>query len=663
MSGQIWQKKVLVILLIILLVSVYSFGSVVGYKNIDFEKKIDTDYISLSKNNITLTNNINQNCYGFIIPLPAGEDSTYETFLNSKTRNIINDLLRENLIVYWLSQDISILSSIIKDTSAGEINSFKKGDFIIPFSGIQYKDVLINSIIFDYFYNGEIDENELELDIYYILGPIEITGYILQDPKIVQYLGRPVQYHWPVYLKVAEPGGFFNIEFLSDSELTQLNNDDFNVLMWPYKPDPAREFEILLPLADRKARNKIRDFVNNGGGYIGSCYGAEVAAGGNTRPIPFSHLFHFNNPNLSFLGILGLFAITDTLAESRILFENELYVATVEITDINHPIVYGLNSIMMELWQGAGIGKVGKNTKVIGIYKDLTSEKNPLINRRYVDKMIESPAYLTNNFGKGKVVLYTVHPEMINNISLLSGVYTWEGDKYYGRRLIHNTLFYVTSKDIENNILDNSYPLSFIENIGLITTNLSINQSNNSQFIEIKERIKNLKNNLNELDNLSIDMNRELSELFPDFLEKTKIFQDLFKYSIGYIHHYCNIYLDYYNKSLSSLKKLDNICLMYFKYNESIINNIKDLKTELSNRLNNSEQLIRNVTIMANYIFYIMKFRKHIFQKLHILIESRKMLRTFENGLKYIPQTYFETIKLVRNFWYNYETNLAINSI
>ena len=89
----------------------------------------------------------------------------------------------------------------------------------------------------------------------------------------------------------------------------------------------------------------------------------------------------------------------------------------------------------------------------------------------------------------------------------------------------------------------------YLLNIGFITTNLSINQSNNSQFNEIKERINLLNNNLYELDILSIDIKNEFNKLFPDFIKKTKTFQDLFKYPIGYIHHYCNIYIDYNNQA------------------------------------------------------------------------------------------------------------------
>ena len=72
----------------------------------------------------------NTECYGFIIPLPSGEDTTHETFLDSKISHLINDLLRENITVYRLPSNFSILSKeIFQNGNAYEI-IYKKGAFI-----------------------------------------------------------------------------------------------------------------------------------------------------------------------------------------------------------------------------------------------------------------------------------------------------------------------------------------------------------------------------------------------------------------------------------------------------------------------------------------------------------------------------------------------------
>jgi len=52
-----------------------------------------------------------------------------------------------------------------------------------------------------------------------------------------------------------------------------------------------------------------------------------------------------------------------------------------------------------------------------------------------------------------------------------------------------------------------------------------------------------------------------------------------------------------------------------------------------------------------------------IFYKIEISRLSRLMLNNYEIGLKYIPQTYFEMIKLVRSSWYHFEVKKALESL
>jgi len=92
---------------------------------------------------------IDDNCYGFVVPLPSGIDSTDETFQNSKVRHLINDLLRENVTVYWSSGDFSAISKEMNNESDIVERGFNKGDFIISFSGNLTKDILTTAIIYE----------------------------------------------------------------------------------------------------------------------------------------------------------------------------------------------------------------------------------------------------------------------------------------------------------------------------------------------------------------------------------------------------------------------------------------------------------------------------------------------------------------------------------
>ena len=100
-------------------------------------------------------------CYGFIIPLPQGEDSTFETFANSKVRHLINDLLRENITVYWSEKDFLATSRPLNFSSDIQNIYYKKGAFIIPFSGDIYKDALLVSIVYDYNQTHELENQSL----------------------------------------------------------------------------------------------------------------------------------------------------------------------------------------------------------------------------------------------------------------------------------------------------------------------------------------------------------------------------------------------------------------------------------------------------------------------------------------------------------------------
>ena len=132
---------------------------------------------------------------------------------------------------------------------------------------------------------------------------------------------------------------------------------------------------------------------------------------------------------------------------------------------------------------------------------------------------------------------------------------------------------------------------------------------------------------------------------------------------IDYMHYFCDIYRDYNNKTLSSLDKLERIYPMLFEYDESILRRVDTLKTRLSWRLNHSEKLIQEVIAEAEELRDLIKNKNHVIQKPRVLYEARGMLRDFETGLKYIPQTYFETEKLVRYAWYNYEAYTVLHNL
>jgi len=593
-------------------------------------------------------------CYGFIIPLPAGNDSTYETFLNTKVRNLVNDLLREDIVIYWSACNFSVYSKKLNSDMISD-NFFEKGDFMAPFSGEGHKDTLATAIIFDYFFDCEIDDDVLNVEVYMILEPLDIDAYKLVEPRIAQHLGTPTRYSWPCFLQIADAGGFFNMEFLLDDETAScLNNNDFNVFMWPYKPNPARYYEMIKTLSNVKGSNAVRKFVRNGGGYIGTCYGAIVASSGSLSPIPIFSLRHAYNPYLSSIPFFDI-AISDNLMRPFLDKEN-LYITTGEIVNTSHPLSFGINRTVKEFFNGAWFQFLGRKSSAVGFHRNLTSSNdNDDVPSWLKNSVADTPSWVTSTFGDGKIVQYSSHPEFVNNISLLFNTIEWDGDPYYGRRTIHNALFYATSEEINKIYISTSYQLSFIEDFGEKTVNLLIEEVNGSAFEDVKTRIYCLNDKVSLLKNIA----DESKELY--FHQNEIISADEISRLIGYTSHFCNIFSEYYDKTLAALDTLEWVYPLLFEFDELVLQRVDDLKISISLRLNNSEEIISETIMIAkNLKNYLENKSSMIFYKIVISRMSRLMLNTYEIGLKYIPQTYFEVIKLVRSSWYHFEAKTAL---
>ena len=645
-------------ILLFLIMSILSTEDIYNQNSIEIEVSIMPPSQDISILPL-YTEAIDVDCYGFVVPLPSGEDSTYESFQNSKVRHLINDLLRENVTVYWSSCNFSAMSKEINNESNIEERCYKKGDFIIAFSGDVYKDVLTTALIYDYNKTSEIEDDVfLKTELYKLMSPVSLETYKLVEPKIAQHFGTPTRYGWPTYIHIAEAGGFLNMEFLLDDETANyLNNNDFNVFIWPYNPKTGTTFEVVKSVANKEGSNAIREFVRNGGGYVGSCYGAQVASSGYILPIPIFSLRHAYNVNLSFNFPFISLSISDTLMRQKHIIDHNLYIATSEIEDTNHPLAYGINKTVKEFFNGALFLWLGPNSANVATFTGLQNEKNSSVNPFFQKKVLGTPSWVYSTFGDGKVVLFSSHPEIVNNISMLLERYEWEGDPYYGRRTIHNALFYVTSNSLTDIEINNNYPISFIEEMGEKTIDLPIPPNNESTFEVIKTRLTALNGNLSVLRNISVENIGLVTELFNENL----IIRGSMFYPVNYMYLYCNFFSDYINKTLSDLEMLDRVYPLLAEYNDSVQQRIDYLKSDLSNRLNHSEKLVFDIITLANNLKDDLQNKRNILQKLKSIDDARYMLRTFEIGLKYIPQTHFQTLKLVRYCWYNYEASIALN--
>ena len=119
-------------------------------------------------------------CYGFIIPLPTGNEISENHDLQFEVMNLINDLIRLNISVYWTFSDLSLQTVNTIDKEESELRFFNKGAFIVPFTGNDYNDSKINVIIFNYNQTNELVNNEiLTVETYLIMQDLKIDNLLL----------------------------------------------------------------------------------------------------------------------------------------------------------------------------------------------------------------------------------------------------------------------------------------------------------------------------------------------------------------------------------------------------------------------------------------------------------------------------------------------------
>lgn len=551
--------------------------------------------------------------YGFIVTLINHNNDYYRNEVNSKIRHLINDLLREKILIYWTAEDITIN---VKKILNGEISDqeselfFEKGSFIIPFPGEDEQDTKISAIIFDYNESSEIENKKLfKVPVFIIVNQMEVNSYLLTEVKIAQYVNFMI-YMDILYLRIAEDCGFFTYDYIADEAVDKnLRKSNYNVMFWaggtplPFIPT------VIDLLQEELKRNSttsaIRRFVNNGGGYIGSCYGAYVASY-CMLPLPAYYVKQAYNPELRTFGIT---AISDVITRMTRYTMKEVE-ATIRLINESHPVTYGLDPLVLckFYFGGPKIVKVGKNSEVIGLYQD-----GALV-------LKNSPTWVSSKFGKGRVVIFTTHPE----------IFVLDLDRNeFKNDVISNALFYTTFK--EKLIFQTS-------------------QSRNQSFIlEIWEKTEDMSNYLDKKESIFDEIRTKINET----LDIMKLF---------YLNHSSNMYNFYYyylNDSLGGLTLIEKIYPLFYD-DSDFKDNLSIFKDEIFKNVNLTISKFKNFIEFINLSqkpiappFIIIKF-------LIIRYIYRNAYYTFRKCFMDIPKIYFNTQKFLRHYWYEFEIEIAI---
>lgn len=603
---------------------------------------------------------VGDSCFGYVIPLPHFDSINEKPEIQYAVLNLINDLLRSKISVYWTDNTIELIVQEVSSESNIDMLSFEPGTFIVPFTNNNEINNKIIAIMDDYSNLHELHSNMEHVPVFlsYELFTI-LKAYKLTESKAAYYFGDGVfssSMNW--YVSTLSNAGFLNNEYLEDEEIIErLNHEDYNLFIWP-GGDLVNDINSDIPLVIRFLRqNEIKKFVSNGGGYVGSCYGAYAASSG-LRVLPFSFLKYYV-PNLPSYGYLGLQDSYTALAISCSI--------NVTIDDQPHPVTYGSIKTLSgsELLGGCVFTKLGRNTQSLGTIKEVNAtvwthwfrdlfSSDSILSKLIIDSWVKYTTgkivWTTSIYGNGKVVAFGDHPEAGN---------------IHHKRIVQNAMLYVTSKEINNLQIDNSILFSDIKERREKCNNLSIPTSNNELFSDVKSNINKTLNDLYNFQNNTFILYNKTWTLLDQ--EKIDFSLAISMFVSGMWEFTQSIYrsIDFLNESIDSdntiqfLDKISSIKTLLDSNNISFDNRLNNFKNDLLNKLLTNNESISRIYSNFESLFYELDHYAGSEEQNESIVNICKDQWDLSKQLeKNYPNIYFDSLKMLREMWYYYESNI-----
>lgn len=626
------KKKIITTLFIILLFLsniIHVSGMITSKDYYSNNKKINID---TNKTNFFIFDS--EICYGIIIPYKDDSNTPY-TSIQISIANYVNDLLRLDVFIYWAEEDFNVLSGYISDDSVTN-RFFNKGSFLIPFTGNKTKDNLILCITNDYFNGSEIESN-YKIEIIFLLEQIEIKVLPLNYAKIAYFFGTII-HPWMLlyYFDLLQMGGFLdNKLYLEDEIPNNLTNDNFNLFIWP-GGDPSADISGLIDTAlHLKTSIAIRDFVNNGGGYIGSCYGARTASSGMI--LPFFLLQHYFRkiPATLFLSLIP-----------SIFFETFYSgIATIKLNP-NNPVNYGLGETIKTWHMGPGPFFIWTAPKVkkIGVFQDVEIQwiennyKNvsPIILELWKRAIIGSSSWISSEFGKGKSVVFCDHPEL--------------PIPYKKDKVIHNSVFYTTADQQKKISFEKYISLSKIKEIFQKSQHIEL-EYNDFEFTDIRNELDFLINQSKQINLLDKNRLHLIKELFLE----NKVNREGLKLNTVYDDSFHRM-LFYFSESLYKIEKIYNTTKNY----DDLKSNILKWKEDILNEIRKCKKLMDEIIIFHSDLDEKLSvFKDTEFERSYVSNLVTNLDRLFKNGYSRIMQLWQLTVKKYREIWYKFELKIV----
>jgi len=162
--------------------------------------------------------------YGFIVAYTTEGSYPIIDRINCKIRHLINDFLREQIPIYWTTEEINIDIIRMDSDYISQNILFEPGSFIIPFTGNLIDDKKIISIMYDYNQSSEIETfDEINIPIYIISEQINTQAFPLNDVKVAQLYSRVTSGGF-IFTEVLSKCGFLNVEIIQDKNIYSIKD-------------------------------------------------------------------------------------------------------------------------------------------------------------------------------------------------------------------------------------------------------------------------------------------------------------------------------------------------------------------------------------------------------------------------------------------------------